>query len=493
MALSVSASASFQQTTLDNGLRVILREVRERPLVGAWMWYRVGGRNELPGTTGVSHWVEHMLFKGGKRFGKGEITKEVSRRGGALNAFTWIDCTAYYLTLPSSEIDLALAIESDRIYDTRIEPEEAEAERSVVISEREGSENYPEFWLREEVQAVAWREHPYRLGVIGPKSDLRAMTREDLYAHYKRYYMTNNASLVIVGDFDTQQLLEKIHAEFDAYPAGPAPAPLQHRRAAADRRAACQRASTGSDPLRHAGLPRARSQPRGRGGDGRAELDPGRRIEPDRLGRRTRAGTQLAPVSGDDRRRDRQLGLGWLRADTRSLSVFDRRHTARGRRARARGSRPPATKSNASSAKACRTMSWRGPDASCTPRWCTRSKASPTRASRWASWTWSRTIRPAWETFPEALQSVTSEDVQRVARTYLVERQRTTGWFVPDNEDAFDDVSYLGARCVPSACLSTTVWCCCTIAPRPIRPSSCAPWSAPAPVAKRPTSTASPA
>src|SRR3979490_3249840 len=227
MALSVSTSASFQQTTLDNGLRVLLRDARERPLVGVWMWYRVGGRNELPGWTGVSHWVEHMLFKGGKRFGKGEITKEISRRGGALNAFTWIDCTAYFQTLPSAEIDLALAIESDRIYDTRIETEEAEAERSVVISEREGSENYPEFWLREEVQSVAWREHPYGPGVSGPKSDLRAMTRENLYDHYKRHYMTNNATLVMVGDFSTPNLLDKIHAEFDKHPAGPTPADLR--------------------------------------------------------------------------------------------------------------------------------------------------------------------------------------------------------------------------------------------------------------------------
>src|SRR5919205_248860 len=227
MAVQASARPSFSQTTLDNGLRVILREVRERPLVGVWIWYRVGGRNEIPGITGVSHWVEHMLFKGGKRFGKGEISKEISRRGGVLNAFTWIDCTAYFETLPSSELDLALAIESDRIYDTRIEPEEAEAERTVVISEREGSENYPEFWLREEVQSIAWREHPYRLGVIGPKSDLRAMTRENLYYHYKRYYMTNNATLVMVGDFAIPELLDKIHAEFDKHPAGPEPPKLQ--------------------------------------------------------------------------------------------------------------------------------------------------------------------------------------------------------------------------------------------------------------------------
>src|SRR5919201_93155 len=207
MAVSTTPASSFSQTTLDNGLKVILREVRERPLVGVWMWYRVGGRNELPGITGISHWVEHMLFKGGKRFGKGEISKEISRRGGVLNAFTWIDCTAYYETLPSNEIGLALDIESDRIYDTRIEPEEAEAERTVVISEREGSENYPEFWLREEVQAVTWREHPYR--------------------HYKRYYMTNNATLVMVGNFETPELLDRIHAAFDPLPSGEPPPPLR--------------------------------------------------------------------------------------------------------------------------------------------------------------------------------------------------------------------------------------------------------------------------
>src|SRR3982074_2016572 len=112
MAVQASSPASFRLTTLDNGLRVILREVRERPLVGVWMWYHVGGRNELPGTTGVSHWVEHMLFKGGKRFGKGEITKEISRRGGGLNAFTWIDCTAYFGPLPADEIDLSLSLDS---------------------------------------------------------------------------------------------------------------------------------------------------------------------------------------------------------------------------------------------------------------------------------------------------------------------------------------------------------------------------------------------
>ena len=431
MALSVSTSASFQQTTLDNGLRVILREVRERPLVGVWMWYHVGGRNELPGTTGVSHWVEHMLFKGGKRFGKGEITKEISRRGGALNAFTWIDCTAYFETLPASEIDLALAIESDRIYDTRIEPEEAEAERTVVISEREGSENYPEFWLREEVQSIAWREHPYRLGVIGPKSDLRAMTRENLYDHYKRFYMTNNATLVMVGDFSTPQLLDKIHAEFDKHPAGPTPPAAADRRAASNRRTTRDRPAAGPDALRHAGLPRARSQPRRRGGHGRAQLAARRRVEPDRLGRRARPRPQLAPVPRADRRRDRQLRLGRLRADARPVPV--RRSTRRCATASSRRApkQPSCTRSSASSAKACQPTSSRAPSASCTPRSCTRSKASPTRALRSASWTWWRTSQPPGRRSPRRCRRVTSDDVQRVASTYLVEHQRTTGWFVP--------------------------------------------------------------
>src|SRR5215211_9433657 len=107
MALSVSASASFQQTTLDNGLRVILREVRERPLVGVWMWYRVGSRNELPGTTGISHWVEHMLFKGTEQFPRGEFDKAVSRAGGVFNGMTSQDWTTYFETFPSERIELA--------------------------------------------------------------------------------------------------------------------------------------------------------------------------------------------------------------------------------------------------------------------------------------------------------------------------------------------------------------------------------------------------
>ena len=435
MALSVSASASFQQTTLDNGLRVILREVRERPLVGVWMWYRVGGRNELPGTTGVSHWVEHMLFKGGKRFGKGEITKEISRRGGALNAFTWIDCTAYFETLPSSEIDLALSIESDRIYDTRIEPDEAEAERTVVISEREGSENYPEFWLREEVQAVVWREHPYRLGVIGPKSDLRAMTREDLYRHYKRYYMTNNATMVIVGDFSIPELLDKIHREFDPLPAGPPPDPLQieEQPQTGERRVRVHRPGPTSYVMLAYHAPEA------------SHADAAAMVVLSSLlaGASSPIAWGGARGLGRSSRLYRALIDGEIASSVSAgyeltldpyMFAFD---------ATLRSGVEPARAEEAILKEVERVQREGVPE----------HELARTKRQLHAQVVYSLEgvtnqgfalgfmdlvahDPAAWETFPEALQRVSADDVQRVASTYLVNQQATVGWFVPDSNGA---------------------------------------------------------
>src|SRR6266508_1778647 len=430
MAVQASSPASFSLTTLDNGLRVILREVRERPLVGVWMWYRVGGRNELPGTTGVSHWVEHMLFKGGKRFGKGDITKEISRRGGALNTFTWIDCTAYYETLPSSELDLALAIESDRIYDTRIEPDEAEAERTVVISEREGSENSPEFWLREEVQSIAWREHPYRLGVIGPKSDLRAMTREDLFAHYKRYYMTNNASMVIVGDFDSADLLDKVHKEFDVHPRGQTPAPLgiEEQPQTGERRVKVHRPG----PTHYVML--AYHAPEASHADAAAMVVLSSVL-----------GGASSPIAwggarglGRSSRLYRALVDGEIATGVSAsyeltldpyLFAFD---------ATLRSGIEPGRAEDAIVAEIERIQREGVPDA----------ELARTKRQLHAQVVYSlegvtnqgfalgfmdlvANDPAAWETFPTALQQVTSDDLQRVAQKYLVEQRRTTGWFMP--------------------------------------------------------------
>jgi zinc protease len=211
------------RTVLANGLAVLLREVHTAPVATFWVWYRVGSRNEVPGITGISHWVEHMLFKGTPTLGKGEFSRLINRHGGTWNGFTWKDFTAYFETLPAAHLELGLRIESDRMVNTLFEPDEVASERTVIVSEREGAENNPEYALSEEVEAATYRVHSYRHPVIGYKSDLWAMTREDLVRHYRTYYIPNNAIAVAVGDFDSRAVLNEIREAFEPIPPGPPP------------------------------------------------------------------------------------------------------------------------------------------------------------------------------------------------------------------------------------------------------------------------------
>lgn len=212
---------------LANGLQVLLKPIHTAPVASNWIWYRVGGRNEHPGKTGISHWVEHMMFKGTPTFPKGSIMLEVNRNGGVLNGFTSQDFTAYFETLPADRLDLGLRIESDRMANSVIDPAEVDSERTVIISEREGNENNPEWALHEEVMATAFRVHPYGHMVIGWKDDLHNITRDDLYRHYKMYYGPHNAVLVIVGDIDVDAVRSRIETLFGPIPAGPEPPPVQ--------------------------------------------------------------------------------------------------------------------------------------------------------------------------------------------------------------------------------------------------------------------------
>ena len=208
------SSAPLIRSTLDNGLSVLIRQKEGAPIGSFWIWYRVGGRNEVPGITGISHWAEHMLFKGTETLPAGEIFRQVSAAGGSLNGFTWVDYTTYFETLPIDKIDLALQIESDRMINARFDEDEVASERTVIISERQGNENQPTFFLREEVNAAAFRAHPYGQGVIGHLSDLQAITRDDLRRHYQTYYRPNNAVAVLVGSIDPDEALEHIQRYF---------------------------------------------------------------------------------------------------------------------------------------------------------------------------------------------------------------------------------------------------------------------------------------
>ncbi|NDJ78999.1 MAG: insulinase family protein, partial [Chloroflexi bacterium] len=206
---------------LDNGLTLLLKEVHTTPVISWWVLYRVGSRNERTGQTGVSHWVEHMLFKGTDQFPAGILDKAIEREGGMWNAQTSFDYTAYYETMPASRIDLALQAEADRMANALFNPEEVESERTVIISERQGSENSPVFWLHEETRAAAFRVHPYHHQVIGDMADLHTMTRDDLFGYYQTYYAPNNAIAVAVGDFDTGEMLARVETLFGYIPHGP--------------------------------------------------------------------------------------------------------------------------------------------------------------------------------------------------------------------------------------------------------------------------------
>ena len=199
---------------LANGLTIILKEMHHAPLASFWVWYKVGSRHERPGMTGIAHWVEHMMFKGTPDFPAGTLDRAVSREGGRWNAFTWLDFTAYYETLPAEKLGLALRLEADRMVNTIMKPDEVESERTVILSERRMYENKPMFLLYEEIQAVAFRVHSYHHEVIGDACDLETMTRDDLYRFYRQYYSPNNATIVCVGSFDTEQLLEQIEEQF---------------------------------------------------------------------------------------------------------------------------------------------------------------------------------------------------------------------------------------------------------------------------------------
>ncbi len=209
--------------TLPNGLTILLREAHSAPVISWWLAYRVGSRNEPTGLTGISHWVEHMMFKGTERFPAGMLDREIDRAGGQWNAFTSMDATKYFETLPAGKIDIAMEAEADRMTNALFDSDETESERTVIISERQGAENQPTFWLQEEVRGAAFRVHGYHHEIIGDETDLRRMTRDDLYHHYRRHYSPANAAAIAVGAFDSDEMLAKIERLFASIEASAAP------------------------------------------------------------------------------------------------------------------------------------------------------------------------------------------------------------------------------------------------------------------------------
>jgi zinc protease len=217
--LAEGASTVYEQV-LDNGLRVLIQEVHTAPLATVWAWYRVGSKDEGPGLTGVSHWVEHMNFRGSTNIPREKVKGIIERFGGYWNGYTWIDQTTYTETATRDALDHMLFIESERMGACLYDPADCEAERTIIISELQGGENDPDQLLDQELTATAFRAHSYRHPTIGWLSDLQTMGRDDLFGHYRRFYVPNNATLVIVGDVDRDSVMRDVVKRFGAIAPG---------------------------------------------------------------------------------------------------------------------------------------------------------------------------------------------------------------------------------------------------------------------------------
>lgn len=212
---------ALRRTVLDNGLTVLVREEHTAPLVSVWCWYRVGSKDEGPGRTGASHFVEHLNFKGSTNIPRDQVKGLVERFGGAWNGYTWVDQTAYFETATRDALDRLLFIEAERMANCLYDPADCESERTVIISELMGTENDPDQLLEIELTATAFAAHPYRHPTIGWLPDLQAMTRDELYAHYRRFYTPANATLVVVGDVRPDDVVRLAAERFGGIAAAP--------------------------------------------------------------------------------------------------------------------------------------------------------------------------------------------------------------------------------------------------------------------------------
>jgi zinc protease len=220
-------ASDVKEFTLANGMKVLLVESPKAPVVTVQIWYKVGSRNEVMGRAGLSHMLEHMMFKGTPRFPKSVFSKTIRKNGGNDNAFTSQDFTAYFENLAAGRVELALELEADRLRGLLLDEKEFQLEREVVKEERRlRIEDDPQSYLAESLTAQAFMVHPYHWPIIGWFSDLDAMTREDLKRHYDTYYVPNNATLVVVGDIKAEALLPPIKRLFEPIPSRPVP-PVQ--------------------------------------------------------------------------------------------------------------------------------------------------------------------------------------------------------------------------------------------------------------------------
>ncbi|MEW6589657.1 MAG: pitrilysin family protein [Pseudomonadota bacterium] len=219
-----SAHATLTDVTLDNGMRVIVKEDRRAPVMVSQVWYRAGSIDEFNGTTGVAHVLEHMMFKGTKNVAPGEFSKRIAAAGGRENAFTSRDHTAYFQQMQKDRLELAMQLEADRMANLVISDELFAKEIQVVMEERRlRTDDQPQSVVYERLMATAYQAHPYGRPIIGWMNDLEHMTAQDARDWYARWYAPNNAVLVVAGDVKADEVVALAKKHFGPLPARPLP------------------------------------------------------------------------------------------------------------------------------------------------------------------------------------------------------------------------------------------------------------------------------
>lgn len=203
------ADANIQEFKLDNGLHLIVQEDHRSPVVVSQVWYRAGSLDENNGKTGVAHVLEHMMFKGTKQVPAGQFSRLIAAAGGKENAFTGQDYTCYFQQLEKSKLSLAFKLEADRMANLQLTKEEFDKEIKVVMEERRWrTDDKPQAQVNEEFQAIAYKAHPYQRPVVGWMNDLENMTYLDAQEWYKAWYAPNNATIVVIGDIDASAVFK---------------------------------------------------------------------------------------------------------------------------------------------------------------------------------------------------------------------------------------------------------------------------------------------
>src|SRR6202167_807891 len=227
-ALAWAQPSDVQTDTLSNGMKILIQEDHNIPNVAMYFFFKIGSRNEHPGATGLSHFFEHMMFNGAKKYGPKQFDIQMEKNGGNNNAYTTEDTTVYTDWFPRSALELMMDMEADRIRDLSFDPKMIESERGVVYSERRLSVDNSNFGtLREQLNAAAFIAHPYHWPVVGWPSDIESWTMDDLKAHFRMGYAPNNCVMVVVGDAPKTEVIGLARKYLEPIPRQDPPPPVR--------------------------------------------------------------------------------------------------------------------------------------------------------------------------------------------------------------------------------------------------------------------------